>query len=84
MEVLNKEIWDNYGLIQQRGLLGEIAVQRFFIERLGTQIEQDTSLDLDIDDYISTDIKRVQEPSGEYRATKINTSIKTGKFNARW
>ncbi len=67
-----------------RGLLGEISVQRFFTERLGVQIEQDTSLDLDIDDYISTDIKRVQEPSGEYRTTKINTSIKTGKFNARW
>lgn len=67
-----------------RGLLGEIAVQRFFVEKLGIKIEQDTSLDLDIDDYITTDIKRVQEPSGEYRTTKINTSIKTGKFNARW
>lgn len=67
-----------------RGLLGEIAVQRFFVEKLGIKIEQDTSLDLDIDDYITTDIKRVQESSGEYRETKINTSIKTGKFNARW
>lgn len=67
-----------------RGLLGEIAVQRFFTERLGLQIQQDTSLDQDLDDYISTDIKFVKEPSGDYRQTKINTSIKTGKFNARW
>lgn len=67
-----------------RGLLGEIAVQRFFAEKFGIKIEQDTSLDLGIKDYITTDIKRVQEPSGEYRQTKINTSIKTGKFNARW
>lgn len=67
-----------------RGLLGEIAVQRFFTEKLGIQIQQDTSLDKDLDDYISTDIKFVKEPSGEYRHTNINTSIKTGKFNARW
>lgn len=67
-----------------RGLLGEIAVQRFFTEKLGLQIQQDTTLDQDLDDYISTDIKFVKEPSGDYRQTKINTSIKTGKFNARW
>lgn len=67
-----------------RGLLGEIAVQRFFTEKLGMHIQQDTSLDQDLDDYISTDIKFVKSPSGEYRPTKINTSIKTGKFNARW
>ncbi|MBI4761346.1 MAG: hypothetical protein ACOYYF_03450 [Chloroflexota bacterium] len=67
-----------------RGLLGEIAVQRFFTEKLGLQIQQDTSLGQDLNDYISTDIKFVEEPSGKYRQAKINTSIKTGKFNARW
>lgn len=67
-----------------RGLLGEIAVQRFFTEKLNLQIEQDTTLGQGIDDYISTDIKFVKEPSSDYRPAKINTSIKTGKFNARW
>lgn len=67
-----------------RGLLGEIAVQRFFTQKLGLQIQQDTSIDQNLDDYISTDIKFIKETSGTYRETKINTSIKTGKFNARW
>ncbi len=47
------------------------------------RIEQDITLNLGLDDYISTDIKFINENS-EKRATKINTSIKTGKFNARW
>lgn len=67
-----------------RGLLGEIAVQHFFAEKLGSQIQQDTTLEQDLNNYISTDIKFIKEPSGEYRKAKINTSIKTGKFNARW
>lgn len=66
-----------------RGLLGEIAVQRFFKSKLDMEIEQDTTLHEGLDDYISTDIKFVKEASGK-RPTKINTSIKTGKFNARW
>ncbi len=67
-----------------RGLLGEIAVQRFFEEKFGVQIQQDTTLGRQLDEYISTDIRYVRETSGGYHETRINTSIKTGKFNARW
>ncbi|WP_247216555.1 hypothetical protein [Synechococcus sp. C9] len=67
-----------------RGLLGEIAVQKFFKDKLNTEIELDTSIDQNLDDYITTDIKFVKESSGAYRNARINTSIKTGKFNARW
>jgi hypothetical protein len=67
-----------------RGLLGEIAVQRFFDEKLGIQIQQDVSINQSTEQYIATDIKYVKEPTTEYRPAKVNISIKTGKFNARW
>lgn len=68
-----------------RGFLGEIAFQRFLKERLNVIIEQDISMDKARDEYISTDIKSVREPQGNYsRPPKINVSVKTGKFNARW
>lgn len=70
-----------------RGFLGEIAFQRFFKERYNKLIEQDTSTDKARAEYISTDIKAVSEVRGSYdvmRPPKINVSIKTGKFNARW
>ncbi|MBI3788655.1 MAG: hypothetical protein HY276_10435 [Ignavibacteriales bacterium] len=68
-----------------RGFLGEIAFQRFLKEKLSVIIEHDISLDKTRDEYISTDIKTVRETkSGYVRPPKINVSIKTGKFNARW
>ncbi len=67
-----------------RGFLGEIALKRFVEDNFGIEIEQDTSMDKLIEEYISSDIKAVREHQAEYRPPKINVSVKTGKFNARW
>lgn len=67
-----------------RGFLGEIALKRFIEQNFGVEIEQDISMDKLIDDYISSDIKAVKEAQSDYRPPKINVSVKTGKFNARW
>lgn len=67
-----------------RGFLGEIAFKRFIESNFGVEIEQDTSMDKLIAEYISTDIKAVREPQSAYRLPRINVSVKTGKFNARW
>ena len=68
-----------------RGFLGEIAFKRFLQEKLNILIKHDISIGKPIDGYISTDIKTVSEPKEGYeRPPKINVSVKTGKFNARW
>ncbi|MCX5657972.1 MAG: hypothetical protein NTZ48_07150 [Candidatus Omnitrophica bacterium] len=67
-----------------RGFLGEIAFKKFSEERLGTKIELDITTDELLETYISSDIKYVIDKNGETRKPKINLSIKTGKFNARW
>lgn len=68
-----------------RGFLGEIALKNFLKERLNVTIEHDISLDKTRTEYISTDIKSVREAQADYmRPPRINVSIKTGKFNARW
>lgn len=68
-----------------RGFLGEIAFQRFLKERLNAAIEHDISMDKTRDEYIASDIKTVFDPKAGYmRPPKINVSVKTGKFNARW
>jgi len=67
-----------------RGFLGEIAIKRFIESNFRMEIEQDISMDKMIDEYIATDIKAVKEAGENYRAPKMNVSVKTGKFNARW
>lgn len=67
-----------------RGFLGEIAFKRFIETNFGIELQQDISIDKLIDDYISSDIKAVKEAQTDYRPPKINVSVKTGKFNARW
>jgi len=68
-----------------RGLLGELAFQRFLKERFQLEIQHDISMDKTREEYISTDIKGTRDTrTGQMRPPKINVSVKTGKFNARW
>lgn len=68
-----------------RGFLGEIGFQKFLKEKFGVNIEQDISMDKNIDEYISSDIKAIHDARASgWRSPRINVSVKTGKFNARW
>ncbi len=67
-----------------RGFLGEIAFKQFIENKFSIEIEQDISMDKKIENYISSDIKGIKEPDATFRVPKINVSVKTGKFNARW
>jgi len=67
-----------------RGFLGEIAHKKFLEEKTGVKIELDITTDQLLESYISSDIKHVIEKDGSLRKPKINLSVKTGKFNARW
>jgi hypothetical protein len=68
-----------------RGFLGEIAFQRFLQERYTITIEHDITMDKSREEYIATDIKAIKDATnGNMRLPKLNVSVKTGKFNARW
>lgn len=67
-----------------RGFLGEIAFKKFLEDKLATKIELDITMDKLLKDYISSDVKNVIEKDGTARKPKLNVSVKTGKFNARW
>jgi hypothetical protein len=68
-----------------RGFLGEIAFQRFLKDQLSVSIEHDISMDKEIGEYISSDIKSVHDArTGYTRPPKINVSVKTGRFNEHW
>ncbi|MEM0159904.1 MAG: hypothetical protein QW393_04070, partial [Candidatus Micrarchaeaceae archaeon] len=66
-----------------RGFLGEIAVGKFFSSFYGVDTRADTTRGK-LEDYLSTDIAKVREKSGDWRDPKIKVSIKSTKFNGRW
>jgi len=67
-----------------RGFLGEIGFKEFLQEKFEKRIEHDITMDKTLDDYVLSDIEYVIDPNGKKRRPRINVSVKTGKFNARW
>lgn len=66
-----------------RGFMGEIALQKFFQCRFNTNIEFDTRRGA-LEEFLPTDIRRVQRPREKPREGRLKVSIKTTKFNGRW
>jgi hypothetical protein len=66
-----------------RGFMGEIAIQKFFRDQFATNTEFDTRRGA-LEEFLPTDIKRVQRPRQEPREGRLRISIKTTKFNGRW
>lgn len=67
-----------------RGFLGEIAFQKFVGERLGKKVSLSKKRG-ELEEFLPSDIEAIFDVAQrEWRAPKINLSIKTGKFNARW
>jgi hypothetical protein len=66
-----------------RGFMGEIALKKFFAERLDTSIEFDTGRGK-VEEFLPSDIKSIQRPGEKARKGMLRVSIKTSKFNGRW
>jgi hypothetical protein len=66
-----------------RGFLGELAFQKFLKDRFGVLVEL-SSRRGSLEEFLPSDIDKIQEPGGAWRKPRLNLSIKTTKFNGRW
>lgn len=66
-----------------RGFLGEIAVSKFFGEKLSVKTKIDTRRG-NLKEFLSLDISTIQLSGEKWKTPNLKISIKTSKFNARW
>jgi len=67
-----------------RGFLGEIALQRFLMQKFNCEIKTPSRRG-ELQEFLPTDIDEVKKwGEAEWRPPNIKVSIKTTKFNGRW
>ncbi|MEM2145154.1 MAG: hypothetical protein QW279_07330 [Candidatus Jordarchaeaceae archaeon] len=66
-----------------RGFLGEIAVQKFLKKNFDMSIYLETRRGK-AEEFMSSDIRVIEQGTNKHRESKIKVSIKTTKLNGRW
>jgi hypothetical protein len=66
-----------------RGFLGELAFQKFLDRRFQVSVKL-SSRRGSLEEFLPSDIDKIQKPGEHWRKPYLRVSIKTTKFNGRW